>query len=75
MLVLKRRLNEVIVINRNIYVKVIEFSGGQFKIAVDAPRDVPVYRQELWDAIQEELRSGGQGETECNTSEGIPATA
>jgi carbon storage regulator len=54
MLILSRRLNEKIVIGDDIVVSVVEVRGDQVKLGIDAPRNVKVFRQEVFDAIQEE---------------------
>jgi len=54
MLVLSRQSDESIIIDNNITVKVLEVSGDTVKIGIDAPRSIPVYRKELYDAITEE---------------------
>jgi carbon storage regulator len=52
-LVLTRRANESIVIGQDIVVTVLEVRGDQVRIGIDAPRDVQVHRQEVFDALQE----------------------
>lgn len=47
MLVLSRKLGEKIVINGNIVVTVVKIDRNQVRIGVDAPKDVPVYREEI----------------------------
>ena len=54
MLILSRRVNEKIVIGDDIVVSVVEVRGDQVKLGIDAPRHVKVFRQEVFDAIQEE---------------------
>jgi carbon storage regulator len=56
MLILSRRVNERIFIGDNIVVSVVEVRGDQVKLGIEAPRDVKVFRQEVYDAIQEENR-------------------
>ena len=56
MLILSRRLNEKIVIGDNITVSVVEVRGDQVKLGIDAPRSVKVFREEVFNAIQEENR-------------------
>lgn len=56
MLILARRVNEQIVIGDNIRISVIDIRGDQVKLGIEAPRAVKVYRQEVFDAIQEENR-------------------
>ncbi len=54
MLVLSRKKNERIVIGGNITIMVIEVRGDKVRLGIDAPRDVPVHRQEVHDAIARE---------------------
>jgi carbon storage regulator len=54
MLILSRRVNEKIVIGDDIVVSVVEVRGDQVKLGIDAPRNVKVFRQEVFNAIQEE---------------------
>ena len=54
MLILSRRINEKIVIGDDIVVSVVEVRGDQVKLGIDAPRNVKVFRQEVFNAIQEE---------------------
>jgi carbon storage regulator len=56
MLILTRKLNEKLVIGDGIIVSVIEVRGDQVKLGIEAPRTVKVFRQEVFDAIQEENR-------------------
>jgi carbon storage regulator len=58
MLVLTRRPGESIVVGSNIVVTVIEIKGGQVRIGIDAPREVDVYREEIYEQVrQENLRA------------------
>ena len=54
MLVLTRRIDEKIVVNDNIIITVLAIEGEKVKIGISAPREVPVLRFELWQAIQEQ---------------------
>jgi carbon storage regulator len=51
MLILSRKLNESIVIDGRIVVKVMRVDGEAVKIGIDAPKDVPVHRQEIYAEI------------------------
>ena len=51
MLVLSRKINESIVINSDIVITVVEIRGDKIRLGIDAPRDVPVHRQEVYEAI------------------------
>ena len=52
MLVLSRKKDEKIVIGDNITIMVIEIRGDKVRLGVDAPKEVPVHRREVYDAIQ-----------------------
>jgi carbon storage regulator len=52
MLVLSRKVNENIVIDGRIVVKVVRTEGNFVKLGIEAPPDVPVHRQEIYDEIQ-----------------------
>ena len=58
MLVLSRKKNESIVINNDIKIVVVEIRGDKVRLGVEAPREVPVHRREVYDAIQRSLGSG-----------------
>jgi len=47
MLVLSRKLGEKIYINDNICITVVDIDRGKIRLGIEAPRDVPIYRQEL----------------------------
>jgi carbon storage regulator len=47
MLVLSRKLGEKIIIGDNICLTVVEIDRGKIRLGIEAPREVPVYRQEL----------------------------
>ena len=52
MLVLSRKVNETIIINDNIVVTVVDIRGDKVRLGIEAPKDVPVHRQEVYDAIK-----------------------
>jgi len=52
MLVLSRKKNESIVINNDITIVVVEIRGDKVRLGVEAPKEVPVHRREVYDAIQ-----------------------
>lgn len=53
MLVLTRRVGETIIIGGNVKIKVLGIQGGQTRIGVEAPKEVSVHREEIYDRIQE----------------------
>jgi carbon storage regulator len=52
MLVLSRKKNESIVINNDITIVVVEIRGDKVRLGVEAPKEVPVHRREVYDAIK-----------------------
>lgn len=60
MLVLSRKKNESIVINNDITVTVVEIRGDKVRLGIVAPKEVPVHRQEVYDAIH------GKGDAESS---------
>lgn len=53
MLALSRKKGEALVINNNIEVTILEIKGEQVKLGITAPKEVPVYRKEVYVQIQE----------------------
>ena len=56
MLVLSRKKNESIVINDDITIVVVEIRGDKVRLGVEAPKEVPVHRNEVYEAIQRSQR-------------------
>jgi len=54
MLVLSRHRDESIMIGDEIVITVVDIRGDKVRLGIDAPQDVPVHRQEVYDAIQRE---------------------
>ena len=54
MLVLTRKENESIMIGDQIKVTVVESSGGQIRLGIEAPQEIEIYREELYKQIKEE---------------------
>lgn len=54
MLALTRKRGESLVINNNIEITVLEIRGDQIKIGIQAPKNVPIYRKEVYLQIQNE---------------------
>ena len=53
MLALSRKRNEAIIINNNIEITILEIKGEQVKLDISAPKEIPVYRKEVYIQIQE----------------------
>jgi carbon storage regulator len=52
MLVLSRKKNESIIINDEIVVTVVDVRGDKVRLGIEAPKEVPVHRREVYDAIK-----------------------
>jgi carbon storage regulator len=69
MLVLSRKKNESIVINDDITIVVVEIRGDKVRLGVEAPKEVPVHRREVFDAIhRNDAASGEKVETKSEVS-------
>jgi carbon storage regulator len=75
MLVLSRKPNQSIMIGSNIRILVVGFDRDQVKLGIEAPRDVPIHRFEVFEEINRSnpsftsaLESVGKGFTEDDTS-------
>ena len=67
MLALTRKKGESLVINNNIEVTILEIRGDQIKLGISAPRDVSIYRKEVYLQIQEENKAA----LESNNAEAL----
>lgn len=57
MLALTRKKGESLIVGNNIEITVLEIRGDQIKIGISAPKDVPIYRKEVYLQIQEENKA------------------
>ena len=57
MLIVSRREGEKLMIGDDVVISVVEVAGGTVKLGIEAPRSVPVYREELWAAVRDENRA------------------
>lgn len=53
MLALSRKRSEALIINNNIEITVLEIKGEQVKLGINAPKEVPIYRKEVYVQIQD----------------------
>ncbi|WEG16565.1 carbon storage regulator CsrA [Alkalihalophilus pseudofirmus] len=60
MLVLTRRLQEVIQIGDDIEIKILAIEGDQIKLGIDAPRNIEIHRKEVYLEIQKENHEAGR---------------
>lgn len=52
MLVLSRKKDEKIIIGDNISIMIVDIQGDKVRLGIEAPRDIPVHREEVYQAIQ-----------------------
>ena len=57
MLIITRRPGEKIMLGDDIVVHVMEIVGNSVRVGIQAPRSIPVYREEIWNAVREENRA------------------
>lgn len=57
MLALTRKKGEALIVNNNVEITVLDIRGDQIKIGISAPKDVPIYRKEVYVQIQEENKA------------------
>lgn len=62
MLALSRKKGESLIVNHNIEITVLEIRGDQVKIGINAPKEVPVYRKEVYEQIEEANKAALQSE-------------
>ncbi len=65
MLALSRKQGESIVIGNNIEITVLEAKGDQVKIGISAPKEVPIYRKEVYLQIQDSNKEAMQADLEA----------
>lgn len=64
MLVLSRQRDESIIIGENIIITVVDIRGDKVRLGIQAPTEIPVHRQEVYEAIQREQGKTSSVETE-----------
>jgi carbon storage regulator len=70
MLVLSRKKNESIVIDENIVITIVEIRGDKVRLGIEAPKEIPIHRSEVHDAIHAEHNSGEQDPPKVASAEG-----
>ncbi len=58
MLVFSRKKNEQIIIDGDIVITVVEIRGDKVRLGIEAPKEVPVHRREVYDAIRKSTVCG-----------------
>lgn len=63
MLVLSRKKNESIVVDDAIVITVVEIRGDKVRLGIEAPREVPIHRSEVYQAIQAQATAAAVEQT------------
>ena len=72
MLVLSRQRDESIIIGDNIVITIVDIRGDKVRLGIEAPKEVPVHRQEVYEAIQ---RERAQNESGQKVTDDSPSTS
>jgi carbon storage regulator len=62
MLIITRRPGERVMLGDDVVIEVIEVSGASVRIGIDAPKSIPVYREELWKAVKAENEAAAKAD-------------
>lgn len=73
MLVLSRKKNESIVINDDISIVVVEIRGDKVRLGIEAPKEVPVHRREVYEAIKRSDSENAENKSEPVDMDPAPA--
>ncbi|MHC4121360.1 MAG: carbon storage regulator CsrA [Planctomycetota bacterium] len=63
MLVLSRQRDESIMIGDNVEIIIVDVRGDKVRLGITAPKDIPVHRREIYDAIQREKNEKAEAES------------
>jgi carbon storage regulator len=65
MLIITRKPGEKIMLGDDVVVHVMEIVGNSVRVGIQAPRSLPVYREEIWDAVRQENEAASQAAAEA----------
>jgi carbon storage regulator len=72
MLILTRRVGETVIIGDDVTVTILGVKGNQVRVGINAPKNVAVHREEIYERIKREQQGEAQGESQ-GESEGEPS--
>ena len=73
MLIITRRPGEKVMLGDDIVLHVMEIVGNSVRVGIEAPRSLPVYREEIWEAVKEENRAAAQVSPDSLPTPATPA--
>jgi len=71
-LILTRRPGERVVIGEDIFVSVMSVSGHSVRLGIEAPGGVPIYREEIWQAVRDENRAAADAGSDADAVSSQP---
>jgi carbon storage regulator len=69
MLILTRRTGETVMIGNDVTLTVLGVKGNQVRIGINAPKSVPVHREEIYERIKRELQGDADGNVDGNVQD------
>ena len=72
MLILTRRTGETVMIGNDVTLTVLGVKGNQVRIGINAPKSVPVHREEIYERIKRELQGDADGNVDGNVRDDVP---
>lgn len=73
MLIITRKPGEKIMLGDDVVVHVMEIVGNSVRVGIQAPRSLPVYREEIWDAVRQENQAASQAAPDALPASARPA--
>ena len=64
MLIITRRAGQKVMLGDDVSINVIEIAGNNVRLGIEAPKEIPVYREEIWLAVKQENESAAKVEAE-----------
>ena len=72
MLTISRRAGERILIGDDIVIEVVETGGGNVRLGITAPRELRIYREELWERVKQENEAAARADFSASGSPAVP---
>jgi carbon storage regulator len=73
MLILTRRVGETVMIGNDVTVTILGVKGNQVRVGINAPKNVAVHREEIYERIKREQQGESHGESQGEPSDSEPA--
>lgn len=64
MLIITRRAGQKVMLGDDVSINVMEIAGNNVRLGIEAPKEMPVYREEIWLAVKQENESAAKVEAE-----------